>query len=102
MKDNAEVTALPNYTVKVEGERHSLLIKSTKPSDGGKYCVTAVNQMGRASSSAILTVKLGKFNCLPPFILPDTRNDFAQFKFIFKARHHLTSKYVLEDKSQNT
>lgn len=80
MKDNAEVTALTNYTIKVEGERHSLLIKSTRPSDGGKYCVTAVNQVGRASSSAILTVKSGKFDCPPSFILPDTKNDIAQFK----------------------
>lgn len=79
-KDNAEITALTNYTVKVEGERHSLLIKSTRASDGGKYCVTAVNQVGRASSSAILTVKSGEFACPSPFILPDTRNDIAQFK----------------------
>lgn len=80
MKDNAEVTVLTNYTAKVEGERHSLLIKSTKPSDGGKYCATAVNQVGKASSSAILTVKSGKFDCPPPFILPDARNYIAQFK----------------------
>lgn len=51
-----------NYTVKVEGERHSLLIKSAKISDAGKYCVTAVNQVGRASSSSILIVKPGKFH----------------------------------------
>lgn len=80
MKDNAEVTAVTNYTVKVEGERHSLLIKSARPSDGGKYCATAINQVGRASSSAILTVKSGKFNCPPPFFLPDTRNYIARFK----------------------
>lgn len=46
--------------VKVEGERHSLLIKSAKLSDAGKYCVTAVNQVGRASSYATLTVKAGE------------------------------------------
>lgn len=51
-----------NYTVKVEGERHSLLIKSAKISDAGKYCVTAINQVGKASSSATLTVKPGKFS----------------------------------------
>ncbi|KAM9347394.1 striated muscle preferentially expressed protein kinase [Symphorus nematophorus] len=56
-KDNTEVAGIANYTVKVEGERHSLLIKSARISDGGKYCVTAVNQMGRASSSATLIVK---------------------------------------------
>ncbi|XP_076016661.1 striated muscle preferentially expressed protein kinase [Genypterus blacodes] len=56
-KDNREITASSNRTVKVEGERHSLLIKSAKISDGGKYFVTAVNQVGRVSGSATLTVK---------------------------------------------
>lgn len=62
MKDNTKVIGIVNYTVKVEGERHSLFIKSARISDGGKYCVTAVNQVGRASSSAILIVKAGKFD----------------------------------------
>ncbi|XP_068186263.1 striated muscle preferentially expressed protein kinase [Antennarius striatus] len=56
-KDNTEVIHLTNYLVKVEGERHSLLIKSSKISDGGEYCATAVNQVGRASSRATLIVK---------------------------------------------
>ncbi|XP_068602864.1 striated muscle preferentially expressed protein kinase [Brachionichthys hirsutus] len=56
-KDNAEIVNLTNYLVKVEGERHSLLIKAAKISDGGQYCVTAVNQVGRASSRATLIVK---------------------------------------------
>ena len=61
-KDNTEIISTANYTVKVEGERHSLLIKSARISDAGKYCVTAVNQMGRASSSATLIVKAGQFD----------------------------------------
>uniref|UniRef100_A0A087YE36 non-specific serine/threonine protein kinase n=1 Tax=Poecilia formosa TaxID=48698 RepID=A0A087YE36_POEFO len=56
-KDNMDVTGTPSYLVKVEGERHSLLIRSAKAADSGKFCVTAVNQMGRAASSATLTVK---------------------------------------------
>ncbi|KAF7654307.1 hypothetical protein LDENG_00071770 [Lucifuga dentata] len=56
-KDNSEITGSGNYTLKVEGERHTLLIKSVKINDGGKYCVTAVNQVGTMSSSATLTVK---------------------------------------------
>ncbi|XP_008283774.1 striated muscle preferentially expressed protein kinase [Stegastes partitus] len=56
-KDNTEITGFANYAVKVEGERHTLLIKSAKMSDGGKYCVTAVNQVGKAFSSATLIVK---------------------------------------------
>lgn len=61
-KDNTEITGIANYAVKVEGERHSLLIKSARISDSGKYFVTAVNQVGRASSSATLIVKAGKFD----------------------------------------
>ncbi|KAK9537940.1 hypothetical protein VZT92_005511 [Zoarces viviparus] len=57
MRENTEITGNANYAVKVEGERHTLLIKSARISDGGKYCVTAVNQVGRASSSATLIVK---------------------------------------------
>ncbi|XP_042350326.1 striated muscle preferentially expressed protein kinase isoform X2 [Plectropomus leopardus] len=56
-KDNTEITGVAYYTVKVEGERHTLLIKSARISDAGKYCVTAVNQVGRASSNATLIVK---------------------------------------------
>ncbi|KAM3862019.1 striated muscle preferentially expressed protein kinase [Diretmus argenteus] len=56
-KDNTELTGHANYVVKVEGERHSLLIKSAKLSDGGKYCVTAVNEAGKVSSSASLIIK---------------------------------------------
>eukprot|EP00066_Takifugu_rubripes_P021290 XP_011610556.1 PREDICTED: striated muscle preferentially expressed protein kinase [Takifugu rubripes] len=73
MKDNADVTALTDYTVKVEGERHTLLIKSARLADGGKYCVTAVNQVGRASSSAVLTVKSGKLDY--PFSSPITSDE---------------------------
>lgn len=62
MKDNIDISRDRNYTVKVEGERHSLLIKSARTSDGGKYCVTAINQLGRASSSATLTVKAGRLD----------------------------------------
>ncbi|XP_074550541.1 striated muscle preferentially expressed protein kinase [Halichoeres trimaculatus] len=56
-KDDTGITGIANYTTKVEGERHSLFIRSARVADGGKYCVTAVNQMGRASSSAMLIVK---------------------------------------------
>uniref|UniRef100_UPI003AAF8DBE striated muscle preferentially expressed protein kinase n=1 Tax=Centroberyx gerrardi TaxID=166262 RepID=UPI003AAF8DBE len=56
-KDNAEIIGRANYVVKVEGERHTLLIKSAKLSDGGKYCVTAVNEVGKVSSNATLIIK---------------------------------------------
>lgn len=59
-RDNTEITANANYVIKMEGERHTLLIKSTKPSDAGNYCVTAVNNVGKVSSSATLTIKAGK------------------------------------------
>ncbi|XP_028846327.1 striated muscle preferentially expressed protein kinase isoform X2 [Denticeps clupeoides] len=56
-KDNSEVQNSLINLIKVEGERHSLLIKWTKPSDSGTYTVTATNQVGAASCSATLFVK---------------------------------------------
>nr|XP_061799785.1 striated muscle preferentially expressed protein kinase-like [Nerophis lumbriciformis] len=56
-KDNVEVTNLPNYAIKVEGERHSLIIKSVQVRDAGNYSVTAVNQEGKVTSNATLTIK---------------------------------------------
>ncbi|XP_056145703.1 striated muscle-specific serine/threonine-protein kinase [Lampris incognitus] len=56
-KDNTVITGSADFVVKVEGERHSLLIKSAKPSDGGKYFVTAVNEVGKDTSSATLIIK---------------------------------------------
>ncbi|KAI7808606.1 putative striated muscle preferentially expressed protein kinase [Triplophysa rosa] len=56
-KNNIEIKSSPTHVVKVEGERHSLLIKWTKPSDAGTYKVTAANEVGQASSSATLFIK---------------------------------------------
>ncbi|XP_053733617.1 striated muscle-specific serine/threonine-protein kinase [Synchiropus splendidus] len=56
-KDKNGITNSPRFTVKVEGERHSLLIKSANVGDGGKYCVTATNKEGKSSSCATLMVK---------------------------------------------
>ncbi|XP_051998795.1 striated muscle preferentially expressed protein kinase-like [Xyrauchen texanus] len=56
-KDNTEIKNSPTHVVKVEGERHTLLIKWTKPSDAGTYTVTATNEVGVASSSATLFIK---------------------------------------------
>ncbi|XP_049340678.1 striated muscle preferentially expressed protein kinase isoform X2 [Astyanax mexicanus] len=57
MKDNLEIRSSPTHVVKVEGERHTLLIKWTKPSDAGTYTVTATNEVGKVSCSATLFIK---------------------------------------------
>jgi len=49
-RDNIEIKNSATHVVKVEGERHSLLIKWTKPSDAGTYTVTATNEVGEVSS----------------------------------------------------
>lgn len=56
-KDNTEITSSANYVVKVEGERHTLLIKWAKQADAGTYCAIAVNEVGKVSSSATLSIK---------------------------------------------
>lgn len=58
-RDNTVLTGGANCVLKVEGDRHSLLIKSAKPSDGGKYSITAVNEVGKVSTSSTLVVKAG-------------------------------------------
>lgn len=60
MKDNVEIKNSPTHVVKVEGERHSLLIKWSKPSDAGTYTVTAINEVGKAFCSATLFIKSGE------------------------------------------
>uniref|UniRef100_A0AAV2K191 Ig-like domain-containing protein n=1 Tax=Knipowitschia caucasica TaxID=637954 RepID=A0AAV2K191_KNICA len=58
-KDGGPVSGLGlNYAVKVEGERHSLWIKSVRVCNGGVYCASAKNEIGEASSSATLTVRV--------------------------------------------
>lgn len=69
MRNNVEIKNSPTHVVKVEGERHSLLIKWTKPSDGGTYTITATNEVGKASSSATLFIKPGEYLLLGS--LPD-------------------------------
>ncbi|CAL8266116.1 unnamed protein product [Lota lota] len=58
-RDNTVIAGSANCVLKVEGDRHSLLIKSAKPSDAGKYSVTAVNEVGKVSTSSTLVVKAG-------------------------------------------
>ncbi|XP_017547020.2 striated muscle preferentially expressed protein kinase isoform X1 [Pygocentrus nattereri] len=56
-RDNVEIKNSPTHVVKVEGERHTLLIKWTKPSDAGTYTVTASNEVGKACCTATLFIK---------------------------------------------
>ncbi|KAL2081270.1 hypothetical protein ACEWY4_023123 [Coilia grayii] len=56
-RNNMEIQNSPTHVVKVEGERHSLIIKRTKPNDAGTYTVTATNQMGSTTCNASLVIK---------------------------------------------
>ncbi|XP_059418376.1 striated muscle preferentially expressed protein kinase-like [Carassius carassius] len=56
-RNHTEIKNSPTHVVKVEGERHSLLINWTKPTDAGTYTVTATNEVGEVSSSATLFIK---------------------------------------------
>ncbi|KAM9123059.1 striated muscle preferentially expressed protein kinase [Pangshura tecta] len=44
--------------IKVEGERHTLLLPSARGADAGLYTVTAANEVGESCCSARLTVQL--------------------------------------------
>uniref|UniRef100_A0A452IC10 Ig-like domain-containing protein n=1 Tax=Gopherus agassizii TaxID=38772 RepID=A0A452IC10_9SAUR len=48
--------------IKVEGERHTLLVQSARGADAGLYTVTAANEVGESCCSARLTVQ----GSLPP------------------------------------
>ncbi|XP_036396104.1 striated muscle preferentially expressed protein kinase-like isoform X2 [Megalops cyprinoides] len=56
-RNDVEIKSSPTHVVKVEGERHSLLIKKAKPSDAGTYCVTAVNEAGKTACNATLFIQ---------------------------------------------
>ncbi|KAG5834016.1 hypothetical protein ANANG_G00282150 [Anguilla anguilla] len=56
-KEDDEIRNSATHTVKVEGERHSLLIKRAKPSDAGTYRATATNEVGRATCTATLFIQ---------------------------------------------
>ncbi|XP_035984095.1 striated muscle preferentially expressed protein kinase isoform X4 [Fundulus heteroclitus] len=53
-KNNVELRSDAFYTVKREGEIHTLLIKKLRPHNAGLYCVTAANTTGTSSCSATL------------------------------------------------
>ena len=59
-RDNTVLSSGASVVVKGEGERHTLLIRWAKHSDAVTYCVTAVNEVGKASSRASLSVKTGE------------------------------------------
>lgn len=59
-KNNAEIRSDASHAVKAEGEKHSLVMKQTRPSSAGSYCVTAVNPAGSASCRATLYIQSGE------------------------------------------
>uniref|UniRef100_A0A803J8Z3 Striated muscle enriched protein kinase n=1 Tax=Xenopus tropicalis TaxID=8364 RepID=A0A803J8Z3_XENTR len=56
-KDHVLLKNSPTHQIRVEGERHTLLLRWALPSDSGIYTVTARNEVGEASSCGALTVK---------------------------------------------
>ncbi|XP_041834949.1 striated muscle preferentially expressed protein kinase [Melanotaenia boesemani] len=56
-KNNVQIWNDAFHVVKVEGEKHSLVIKEMRLHNAGSYCVTAVNTAGRASCSATLYIQ---------------------------------------------
>uniref|UniRef100_A0A3Q2PQ88 Ig-like domain-containing protein n=1 Tax=Fundulus heteroclitus TaxID=8078 RepID=A0A3Q2PQ88_FUNHE len=59
-KNNVELCSDAFYTVKREGEIHTLLIKKLRPHNAGLYCVTAANTTGTSSCSATLHLQPGE------------------------------------------
>ncbi|KAG8432211.1 hypothetical protein GDO86_016744 [Hymenochirus boettgeri] len=56
-KDRTLLKNSQTHQIRVEGERHTLLIRWALPSDSGIYTVTARNEVGESSSCGALTVK---------------------------------------------
>ncbi|XP_059183623.1 striated muscle preferentially expressed protein kinase-like [Centropristis striata] len=56
-KNDVELRSDSSRVLRVEGERHSLLIKHARPGDAGSYRVTAVNPAGCTSCGAVLSVQ---------------------------------------------
>ncbi|KAJ7405270.1 striated muscle preferentially expressed protein kinase isoform X1 [Willisornis vidua] len=56
-KDGVPLRSSTTRPIKVEGERHTLLVRSARVADAGLYTVTAANEMGATCCSAILSVR---------------------------------------------
>ncbi|XP_034641886.1 striated muscle preferentially expressed protein kinase-like, partial [Trachemys scripta elegans] len=56
-KDGALLRGSAWRPIKVEGERHTLLLQSARGADAGLYTVTAANEVGESCCSARLTVQ---------------------------------------------
>ena len=55
-KDDTPIKADANHIIESDNTTHTLIIKNTKATDEGKYRVTAENLIGKADSTAQLTV----------------------------------------------
>ncbi|XP_069637290.1 striated muscle preferentially expressed protein kinase isoform X2 [Haliaeetus albicilla] len=58
-KDGVPLRSSTTRPIKVEGERHTLLVRSARVADAGLYTVTAANEVGATCCSAILSVRPG-------------------------------------------
>ncbi|XP_074884708.1 striated muscle preferentially expressed protein kinase isoform X2 [Buteo buteo] len=56
-KDGVPLRSSTTRPIKVEGERHTLLVRSARVADAGLYTVTAANEVGATCCSAILSVR---------------------------------------------
>lgn len=55
-KDDAPVKPDANHIIETNGNTHTLIIKNAKPTDEGKYRVSAENPLGRVESTGQLTI----------------------------------------------
>lgn len=56
-REGAEIHSSPDFQILQDGDLYSLIIAEAYPEDSGTYSVNATNNVGRATSTAELTVQ---------------------------------------------
>lgn len=69
-REGAEIRSSQDFQILQDGDLYSLIIAEAYPEDSGTYSVNATNNVGRATSTAELTVQGTEFSFAGENVFP--------------------------------